>query len=83
MKLIKVDGIPKVIRNRCTKEELYMRLDTIMNANTHFLKVVFTNDEYSNVFSAQNSLNVSAERWDYPLRFHIRNGELYARRTDM
>lgn len=76
-------AIPKRIRRRSTIEELIARLDQVMDENSRFVHVCYTPDEYADARSAKNSLQTSAERYDYPLIFHVRNGELHAERTDM
>lgn len=79
----KVKEIPELVRKKSTREEILERLDRVMDENSQFVIVSFTPDEYNSVESARNSLNCSADRYEYPLHFYGRYDKLYAMRTDM
>lgn len=79
-----VSEIPKVVkRKRTNRSEMLNRLDDCMSSNVATGLVMFTDGEYASVISAKGSLNASAERYGYSLRFETRGNKLYFRRTDL
>lgn len=78
-----ISEIPKVQKRRkCTRNEILGRLDYCMSANVPCGMVLFTDGEYASVASARPSLQLSADRYGYPLKFETRANRLYFRRTD-
>lgn len=78
-----VAEIPKAQkRRRCNRNEMLGRLDDCISADVPYGMVMFTDGEYASISSAKGSLNASAERYGYPLKFETRANRLYFRRTD-
>lgn len=58
-------------------------LDDFMLTDAKHLKVEYAEGEYSNAYSAYESMRGAIKRHKYPIRVNIRNGEVYLTRTDM
>ena len=84
MTITKVKGIPKrkVVIKRMPWEVTAM-LDNIMRSNAKYGKLTFGEHEYAGIYSARAALKRNAENNDYPLKFTIRNAELYFIRLDI
>ena len=84
MTIKKVKGLPERRERikRTVKQTAYV-LDTIMAVNSKYGKLKFTNEEYVSNYSARSALNHHAIDKGYPLKFAIRNGDLYFIRLDM
>jgi len=68
---------------KATVDEMNRRLDDIIRANAKYGKLSFEHGEYSTVYSARAALGNSARTNGYPLRFVVRNAQLYFVRVDM
>lgn len=71
---------------RYTKERLSpraMELMEFVNLNVKAKECIFTENEYSSVKSAQNSINGSAKNYGIPVHAVIRGEKVYLERTDM
>ena len=84
MTIEKVKELPeRKERTRRTRGETIRTLDNIIDANVKFGKLTFNTNEYVSIYSARAALRNNAINKGYPLKFKMRNGELYFIRTDM
>lgn len=91
MTVEKVDVIPKRTGvdssenslPRSTFSIMRRRINIIMDANVKYGKLIFTPDEYSSSKIAYQSLRKHAIDNDFPIKFVVRNGNLYFTRLDM
>ena len=84
MTIEKVERIPK--RKELEKKspsEVTQMLDDIMYMNVKYGKITIMDDEYSSIYSARGALRNASNTRGYPLKFTVRNGELYFVRSDM
>lgn len=63
--------------------EVKAYVDWIMTTNIKIGKLIVEYDKVVELYDAQRALTNVTMHWRLPIRFMVRNGELYFQRTDL